>query len=141
MTLKEIKHLFMAYRNGIVADALRQAGMPYEIIFGLQIPQLGDIARRAGKDDNLASALWNDRKVRESRLLACWLFDERSIDMDRALQLANDVRTNEEADILCFRLLRKLDFAPEVALRLFADGRPAVQYCGKALQRNLEAKR
>ena len=38
--LKEIKHQFMAFRNGIVADALRKAGYDYKVIFGLQLPQL-----------------------------------------------------------------------------------------------------
>ena len=47
--IKEIKHSFLAFRNGIVSDTLRKAGMPYGIIFGLQLPQLAEIARRYDK--------------------------------------------------------------------------------------------
>jgi len=113
--LKKIKQLFMAYRNGIVADTLRNAftaagNNPYHIIFGLNLPQLSTIARMAGKDaediNALARELWQDSTVRESRLLACYLFD---IEMPQAeaLMLAADIQTPEEADILCLRFLSR----------------------------------
>ena len=74
MTIQEIKKEFFAMRNGMLGDTLRKAGMPYAVIFGLNIPQLGEIARRAQEDtaerDALARELWADTKVRESRLLA-----------------------------------------------------------------------
>ena len=72
--IKEIKHNFMAFRNGIVSDTLRKAGMPYNIIFGLQLPQIAEIARSNEKNLELADALWQDSGVRESRLLACYLY-------------------------------------------------------------------
>ena len=31
--IRQIKHLFMTYRNGIVSDTLRKAGQPYAVIF------------------------------------------------------------------------------------------------------------
>ena len=74
-SIKQIKHNFMAYRNGIVSDTLRKAGMPYNIIFGLQLPQIAAIAREYGASDELADSLWKDSGVRESRLLACYLHD------------------------------------------------------------------
>lgn len=137
MDIKEVKHQFMTYRNGIVADALRKAGMPYNIIFGLQIPQLGAIARQCAPDHQLALQLWADKGVRESRLLAAWLFDPSLLGEDDALALATSVQTREEADILCFRLLRRLPCAPELALRLAADDNEKARYCGEALTRNL----
>ncbi|MBP3299658.1 MAG: DNA alkylation repair protein [Muribaculaceae bacterium] len=114
-TIKGIKQQFMAYRNGIVADTLRRAGMDcYSVIFGLNLPQLSAIAASVTASAGLASALWADRKVRESRLLAAYLFPPRSVDRELARSLMEDVQTREEADILCFRLLRHLDFAPEL---------------------------
>ena len=44
MNLQQIKSRFMAMRNGIVADALRKGGMPHKVIFGLNVPQLSEIA-------------------------------------------------------------------------------------------------
>lgn len=118
--LREIKQEFYAYRNGIVADALRKAGMPYKVIFGLQVPQLAEISRQiiarieSQNNENdaiaerrrLAQALWDDRGVRESRLLACYLFDHTQMDRAEAESLLNDIQTPEERDMLNFRLLR-----------------------------------
>lgn len=135
-----IKRDFMAYRNGIVADTLRKAGMPYSLIFGLQLPQLSAIARSNGMPDReLARGLWQDRNVRESRLLACWLFDAEKTDIEQALELARDIRTREEGDILAFRLLRRLPFAEDLARQLGAEPEDSLPYyCATALRRNLE---
>lgn len=137
--IKSIKHSFMAFRNGIVADTLRKAGMPYNIIFGLQLPQISEIARDCQKDLLLAETLWQDSGVRESRLLACYLFPAAEISEEMAAQLASAVRTHEEADILSFRLLRHLPYAPTLADTLSSDENPLISYCGKALRRNLDA--
>lgn len=138
-TLKDIKHQFMVFRNGIVADALRNAGMPYHIIFGLQLPQLSQIARSLSSDSALARELWEDKNVRESRLLACYVFPKEEVSQDVALELASSVQTPEEADILCFRLLRYLPFADTLASQLEDSDNPTVAYCSKALRRNLTA--
>ena len=131
MEIKEIKERFFAFRNGIVAHALREAGMPYTVIFGLQLPQIAEIVREIGVDHNLAGALWADRECRESRLLACRLFDKTLVGKEKAIEMANDARTREESDILSFFLLRHLPFAGEIAEEL--DG-----YSREALKRNLE---
>lgn len=112
--LQNIKKEFFALRNGIVADTLRKAGMHYKIIFGLQLPQIAGIARAISPDLELAQALWADKGVRESRLLACYLFPLESVNIDEALKLAADVQTPEEGDILAFRIFKRLDFADEI---------------------------
>ncbi len=138
-TIKTIKHLFMTYRNGIIADTLRQAGMPYSIIFGLQVPQLSSIAQQFSPSMSLAMKLWEDYKVRESRLLACYLFPVGQITETQCLDLASSLQTKEEADLLCFRLLRRLSYAEDLVCQLLQDSSPLVSYCGQALMRNLEA--
>ena len=95
--LAEIKKRFFALRNGVVADTLRKAGMPYKMIFGLQVPQLAEIARSLKPETALADELWKDRDVRESRLLACYLFPVSGTDMKKALALARDARTKKKA--------------------------------------------
>ncbi len=137
--IKEIKHSFMAFRNGIVSDTLRKAGMPYNIIFGLQLPQIAEIARNNDKNLELADALWQDSGVRESRLLACYLYPLAEVNEDKAYELASSVQTIEEADILSFRLLRNLAFADALANRLSSEDSQLISYCGKALRRNLDA--
>lgn len=146
MTPSETRQLFFALRNGIVADAFRKAADPHRMVFGLQITQLSDIARQIGLPaHDLATQLWNERDCRESRLLACWLFDTAALeaDEDLALSLARDVQSREEADILVFRQLRRLDSAPRLLKRLRevsaendADSRE-IRYSIEALERNL----
>lgn len=124
--LREIKQRFYAMRNGIVADALRKGGIPHKIIFGLQVPQLAEIARDLGPNLELAQALWGDAEVRESRLLACYLFPVEEIDAETALALATQVSTPEESNMLAFRLLKRLPFAGELLERMKeTDGIPA----------------
>ena len=146
MTVQETRQLFFAMRNGIVADAFRKASDPHRMVFGLQIPQLSDIARRIGLPaQDLATQLWNDRDCRESRLLACWLFDPAALEADEnlAFALACDVQSREEADILVFRQLRRLGSAPRLLQRLREltagndTDKPEIRFSAEALERNL----
>lgn len=131
--MKEIKHQFFIYRNGALAETLHRCGMPYKLIFGLNLPQISDIAAQTKTRLNngdcgelsaheMANKLWSDRDVRESRLLACYLFDSNIMQMEDAIKMATDVRTQEEADILSFRLLRYLSYAQELLDRLRVCG-------------------
>lgn len=115
----------MAMRNGVVADTLRNAGISYPVIFGLQLPQISQIAREIGKNRQLAEALWQDVNVRESRLLAPALMNVEEVTFADAMKMIDELKTREEADILIFRLLR---FHPEIiqihsAVREIASGR------------------
>lgn len=112
MTINQIKHEFLAFRNGIVADTLRKAGYPFSIIFGLQLPQLKEIAAQIGKDKELGLKLWQDENVRESRILALLVLPPEEVSFDEAIYLALTIRSREEADLLPFLLLRHMsDFS------------------------------
>lgn len=133
--MKEIKHLFFTYRNGMMADTLRRFGMPYRTIFGLEIPRIAEIARGLAPSAELADALWADREVRESRLLAAYLFPVETMTEEKAVALAADARTQEEADMLAFRLFKRLPFAARLLDRLEAD--PATRRAARALSPHL----
>ncbi len=135
--LQDIKKEFYALRNGIVADTLRKAGMHYKVIFGLQIPQIAGIARNLTPSPELAMTLWDDRNVRESRLLATYLFPLESVDMKKALALAADCSTPEEADMLAFRIFKRLDFAMELLSEMENAGNSIPAYAITSLKRHL----
>lgn len=135
MEISEIKKDFFCYRNGIVADALRKAGDPHTMIFGLDVPTLSAIARKTGYDYRLAELLWDDREVRESRLLAAWLFKPEYVNSDKAVALARDCRTREEADMLCFRLFKRSPQALEILQSLQADA--GCRWAAESLERHL----
>ena len=111
--VKDIKQRFFAFRNGILADALRRHS-GYSVIFGLQVPQLAEIARDLKQDMALAERLWSETHVRESRLLASYLFPPAEVSMETAVRLAAEAANEEEADMLAFRLFKRLPFAAEL---------------------------
>lgn len=131
--LKSIKHQFMAFRNGIVADALRKAGDPHCVIFGLQLPQITEISRSLPHDADLGRTLWQDRNVRESRLLATRIFPADQLTVDEGYDMIRDVCTREEADILTFYLLKH---TPHLPTLLNMIETPEVQESGQTGDQN-----
>lgn len=106
---KEIKHKFFLFRNGVVSDTLRRSGMPYKVIFGIEIPRIAEIARSLTPSKEMADALWNDRDVRESRLLATYIYPIVELSEQDCVDLARSTRTVEECDMLAFRIFKRLD--------------------------------
>lgn len=104
-------------RNGIVADTLRRTMPEYRMVFGLNIPQIAEIAGETGTSSELARQLWADNRTRESLLMAPMIYPRDEVDMDTADRMINEVLTPEVADILCHRLLRHLPFARGLAMR------------------------
>ena len=135
----KLKQNFFAMRNGIVADALREGGLPHKVIFGLQLPQLTEISRTIGKNAELARILWEDREVRESRLLACWLMPAEDLSEEEAIGMGKSIRSREEADILAFRLLRYTPYAEKLQEIFEKEEDSLVRYLSTALRRNLDA--
>lgn len=135
--VKNIKFYFFTYRNGPVADSLRAAGNPHKEILGLMVPQLASIARQFPQSMQLAERLWSETEYREARLLACYLFPPEEVTREQALRLWNETIDAEEADMLAFRLIRRLPFAAEI-LEATGEGTPLERYRRKTLTRNLE---
>lgn len=131
--MQQLKRRLFAMRNGVVADSLRRAGCPHRIIFGLNLPQLNEIAAEFGQSEELAEELWADKPLRESVLLAPMLFPVDKLTMEKARELAGGVMWYEDADILCFKLLRKASFAAELAAELCAKTDRLARYTGLRL--------
>ena len=141
--LNEIRKKFFALRNGLIADALRKGGLEQKYIFGLQLPQIKEIASQFKPESDeesveLARELWKDRECRESRLLACHLMPPPMISKEETLEWTADVRSREEADILAFKLLRYLDAAPEIAEKADSSDSGLQKYMAKAIRRFIQ---
>lgn len=135
MQLRDVKQRFFALRNGLLADMLRkQCGLRQKVIFGLNLPQLREVADEAGTDAALADALWADTDVRESRLLAPMV---APVNDGARLNWLEQVLTVEEADVVCHRLLRHLPGAEERAAAALSSPEPLVRYAGLRLLLNL----
>ncbi len=132
-TMQRLKRAFFSMRNGVIADTMRKAGCPHRMIFGLNLPQLNEVAAQFGPSEELAEALWRDSHVRESMLLAPMIYPKDKLTEARARQLCTQVQWHEDADILCFKLLRDRPFAPSLAQWLAQSDTPIARYTAMRL--------
>lgn len=116
-----VKRRFFTFRNGVIADVLRRAGSPYKVIFGLNLPQIVEIAGETGPSRELAEALWENNTTRESALLAPMIMPRDSFTEDDARRWVDTVPDHEAADILCHRLLRHMPYACTLAYKLVEE--------------------
>lgn len=131
--LRTLRQNIYVMRNGILADSLRQNGCPYRLIFGLNLPQLTEIATQTGRRADLALELWRDTSLREAALMAPMLYPPEELTLDFARERAAAVRWTEDADILCFKLLRYAPFASRLAEELCTAEAPLSRYTGLRL--------
>lgn len=135
---KATRRQFYAYRNGIVADALRQSGDPHHMIMGCQLTDVARIAQELGQSAELANIFWGDKKHRECRMIAPMLYPAHEFSHEQALAWCRDVESIEIADVLCHSLLRKLNYAPQLFYELLQhDATPLVRYTAFRLLLNL----
>lgn len=103
-------------RNGIIADTIRKGGLGYKMVFGLNLPQIKEIAVGLPHTSELAEQLWNDSRTRESMLLAPMLYPVEQFSRKAASRWIKQVPTTEVADILCHSLIRKHPEAWDIAM-------------------------
>lgn len=132
--LQLVKRRFFAMRNGIIADTLRKAGSPYRIIFGLNMPQLNEVARDFAPDPGLAATLRMNVSTRESQLLYPMLLDASALSPADAADMARNSTSVEAADVLCHSLLRHMPDSFGLALGLAGQTEPDMaRYCAMRL--------
>ena len=126
--MQTVKRRLYAMRNGALAAQMRRGGLEYRINFGLNIPQIKEIAAdilQMGLSRNelleLAHALWKNENTRESRLTAPMIFPPEEMTEPLATEWLKQAQTTEIADHLCHSLMRKLPYAEALASSILAD--------------------
>ncbi len=135
--MQTLKRRFFAMRNGVIADVLRKAACPHRIIFGLNLPQIVEIADETPKSIELAERLWANTSTRESMLIAPMLVDRSKFGEDDALRWLGTAPSHEVVDVLCLKLLKYCDFALSLAEKLKTSDRALDRYAGVRLMFNL----
>lgn len=135
--MQTVKRHFFAMRNGLIADTLRKGGSKFRIIFGLNLPQIAEIAALTPHTAELATRLWQNSTTRESMMIAPMLYPVEEIDVATACRLIESVPEAEIADVLCHRLLRRMPEAMELVDRYSHDQRPMMRYTALRLMFNL----
>ena len=135
-TVKEIKGKLRLFMNGVLSQSLREKGVKYRLIFGVELPRLREIAADYEQNHELAQALWKE-DIRECKILAAYLQPAESFDAELADFWMESVHNTELADYLCMALLRRLPYASQKAFQWIASGDRMAMYTGFRLMSHL----
>lgn len=132
-----LKRSMFAMRNGVIADALRKGGSPFPVIFGLNLPQIVEIAARITPSKEFAEKVWGNNTTRESMLIAPMIMPVEEMSETDARRWMAEAKSDEVTDVLCLKLLRKLPFAFDMAMDLAKSADEHKRYAGLRLMCNL----
>lgn len=135
--MQMLKRRLFAMRNGVTADALRRGGSPFPVIFGVNLPQLAEIAAGFAPDREFAEQVWANSTTRESQLIAPMLMPAAEMSEADARRWIAEAKSDEVTDVLCLKLLRKLPFAFDMAGSLASSDDEHARYAGLRLMCNL----
>lgn len=127
--LRDIKKEFRAAMNGILSTQMREAGMPYRVIFGVELPRLRSIANEFPASRQLAQILWNEQ-VRESKLLAILLMPTSELLPEVAEIWLEEAPTAECIQLMSMQLLQSQPWIAEHAFQWIATDSANLQLGG-----------
>ncbi len=127
--IREIKKELRSAMNGVLSAQMRQAGMPYKLVFGVELPRLQSIAQEFEPDRELAQALWNEN-IRESKILATLLMPKDEMCPELADIWVEEIPTAEIAQIISMNQLSQGKWSAELAFQWIATSHPMRQLCG-----------
>ena len=134
--LIDIKAQLRLYMNGVLAQSLRERGLRYKLIFGIELPRLKEIAEAYVPDHDLAQALWKE-DIRECRILAGLLQPTATFYPEIADIWLEQMHDTEIIDFTCMHLFRRLPYASEKVFEWIASEEERVQYAGFRLMCHL----
>lgn len=134
--LNQVKHDLHAMMNGVLAQQLRERGIRYRIIYGVELPRLEQYAAELSQElptpqtrYDLAQALWKT-ETRECRLLTPMLMPPELLLPEVADIWVEQIHTQEEATCMVHYLLSKTSFASDKAFQWMASEVEMTQQCG-----------
>ena len=128
-TVRQIKAQLRLFMNGVLSQSLREKGLQYRLIFGVELPRLKEIAAGYEQNHDLAQALWKE-DIRECKILAAYLQPTETFDAELADFWMESVTNTELADYLCMALFRRLPYASQKAFQWMASDNRMEQYTG-----------
>lgn len=117
--LRDIKKEFRAAMNGVASKSMRDAGMPYHVIWGIELPRLREIAQSFTPDRRLGQMLWNEN-VRESQLMGILLTPAQDFLPEVADIWIHEAKTTEAVSLLAMELIAPQKWAADIAFRWIA---------------------
>ena len=127
--LQLIKRDFRSLMHGTAAASLREKGLHYRLIFGVEWPQLMRLSAEIGKDHDLAQALWKE-DIRECRLLAGLIQPVETFSLELADVWIETMHYPEEAQYTVLSLFQHLPHVSEAAFNWIARSEEMYRLCG-----------
>ena len=137
-TVRDIKGKLRLFMNGVLSQSLREKGLKYRLIFGVELPRLREIAAGYEPDHELAQTLWKE-DIRECRILAAYLQPIESFYPEIADIWVEQIYNTELADYVCMALFRRLPYASQKAFQWIASEERMTVYIGFRLMAHLFA--
>jgi 3-methyladenine DNA glycosylase AlkD len=109
MKFKEIVKELENLSNPEDINGMKRFGITPKKTYGIRIPELRKIAKKAGKDHNLAKELW-EADYRETKILACMIEDSKLVTEEQVDEWVLKFDFWEICDQCCMNLFRKTSF-------------------------------
>ena len=137
--LRYVKTGLRGVMNGTVSQSMRDKGLNYKVIFGVELNRLQEMAEELPHTAELAAALWKEN-IRECRILATMLYPREEYFEDLADLWVEQMNFTEEAECTVMYLFQHLSFASQKAFEWIAREEEMFQLCGWLLMGRLFMK-
>ena len=130
--LRHVKRSLHGMMNGPVSASMREKGLAYKVIFGVELPRLQNFSHGLPHTASLAAALWKE-DIRECRLLAGMVMPPETFGADLAELWTEQMRFTEEAECTVMHLFSRLPEASTLAYAWIASDDRMHALCGYLL--------
>ena len=113
--LRQIRTDLRLSMNGVVSTSMRNKGVNYRMIFGVEIPVINRIAQKYQSDAVLAERLWEE-DVREMKIMATLLYPVDQFRKNKALEWISVIKDQELREQICKNILQRLPYADELVV-------------------------
>ncbi|MBP6197925.1 MAG: DNA alkylation repair protein, partial [Fermentimonas sp.] len=113
--LRQIRTDLRLSMNGVVSTSMRNKGVNYRMIFGVEIPVINRIAQKYQSDAVLAERLWEE-DVREMKIMATLLYPVDQFSKNKALEWISEIKDQELREQVCKNILQRLPYADELVV-------------------------
>ena len=137
--LRYVKTGLRGVMNGTVSQSMRDKGLNYKVIFGVELNRLYEMSEELPHTAELAAALWKEN-IRECRILATMLYPVEDYFEDLADLWVEQMNFGEEAECAVMYLFQKLSYASQKAFEWIAREEEMFQLCGWLLMGRLFMK-
>ena len=136
LNYEETIALLKAEASSSVAKGMKRFGIETRNALGLSVPFLRGVARRTGKDHELALKLWGSG-IHEARILAAMVDDPKLVTERQMEDWVQDFDSWDVCDGCCSSLFDKTPFAYAKALEWSQRGKEFVRRAGFAMMASL----